>query len=287
MRNLLLFENFGNEELKPLTYYSFDVDDNLLYMTTKIHMEHLVDGKWVDEMVDTEKFAKIRSDSANWRYLTTHGGQGSFMEFRDWGKNGNLTFLKDFQFAVLNKRFAPSWNKFIECLVNGHIFSIITSRGHAPESIRLAIYWLLYEYGIDNFRNLPLKGVDKHESLEDQMIQNLLSYHELFGSEPDDVIAQYINLCPIYTITSPYFINNFGEYPAEKAKKIALRDFNNVVKGYAKDMGVEAEYGFSDDDPKFVKAAVEEFMELSKKNKNLKYSVFDTGGDRKIKRIKF
>lgn len=283
MKNLLLFEQFGNEDLKKLTYYSFDVDDNLLYMPTKIHMEHLVDGEWIEEPVSTEKFAVIRNDKTNWRYLE---GEGSFVEFRDWGKNGKNTFLKDFKYAVKNKLFAPSWAKFIECLVNGNIFSIITSRGHEPESIRMAIYWLIYDYGLNNFRNLPLKGVDKYESLEDQMIQNLLKYHELFGSEPDDVIAQYIQMCPVYTITSPYFKEVYGNYPPEEAKRIALRDFNRIVKGYADDMGIKAEYGFSDDDPKFVKAAADEFLELSQKNKNLKYSVFDTG-ERKLKKFKF
>lgn len=286
MKNLQLYEEFGHEDLKNLTYFSFDVDDNLLYMPTRIHMEHLVDGEWVEETVDTDEFVTVRNDVANWRYLTTHDGEGSFVEFRDWGKNGNRTFLNDFKHAVLNKRFAPSWAKFIECLVNGHIFSIITSRGHSPDNVRIAILWLIYQHGLNNFKNLPLKGVDKTESLEDQMIENLLKYHEIFGSEPDDIIMQYIQLCPIYTISSPDFKAHYGTHSAEEAKKIALRDFNRIVKGYADDMGVEAEYGFSDDDPKFVKAAAEEFLELSQKNKNLKYSVFDTGGDRKIKKIK-
>jgi hypothetical protein len=286
MKNLMLFEEFGNEELKNLTYFSFDVDDNLLYMPTKIHMEHLVDGEWIEEPVDTEKFVTVRNDKANWRYLASHDGEGSFVEFRDWSEDGDKTFLNDFKYAVLHKRFAPSWAKFIECLVNGHIFSIITSRGHAPDNIRIAIYWLIYQYGLNNFKNLPLKGVDKIESLEDQMIQNLLKYHELFGSEPDDVIMQYIQMCPIYTISSPYFMATYGKYPPEEAKRVALRDFNKVVKRYADDMGVKAEYGFSDDDPKFIKAAIEEFLELSQKNKNLKYTVFDTGGDRKIKKVK-
>ncbi len=97
----MLFEEFGNEELKTLKYFSFDVDDNLLYMPTKIHMEHLVDGEWIEEPVDTDKFVAVRNDKDNWRYLS---GDGSFVEFRDWGEDGDNTFFNDFKFAVLNKR---------------------------------------------------------------------------------------------------------------------------------------------------------------------------------------
>ena len=139
------------------------------------------------------------------------------------------------------------------------------------------------------------------------MINNLLNYHELFGTEPEYVIDEYLDLCPIYTISSPYFKKNFGmgllgttkltedeikagKYSvvgeiADVSKKIALRDFNEIVEGYASKLGLRAKYGFSDDDPKFVKAAAEEFMELKDKHKNIDYSVFDTGGDKKIKKF--
>lgn len=282
MKHLKLFEYFKNrDDYRPkLIYSSFDIDDNLLFMNTKIYMEHNVDGEWITEPVDTEKFAQIRSDKS-WRYKP--GGE-SFVEFRDWGPKGDDTFLIDFKDAVQTKKFGPSWNNFIECLVNGNLFSIVTSRGHSPKNVRRAIYWLIYEYGLDNFMKFPIQNVDKSNSVEDQMLTNLLKFHQLFGSEPDQVIDQYIELCPIYTIQSPYFKKKFPGLNPEDAKKAALRDFNMVVKQYAKKLGVEAELGFSDDDPKFVKAAADEFTELGKDNTNIKYSVFDTGGDKKMKK---
>ena len=304
MIHIKLFEEYDFEDEKSgdiLRYHSFDIYDSLLYMETKIHMEHLVNGEWIEESVDTETFAKIRSDK-NWKY-----SKYPFVEFEDWGPRGDDTFLYDFKNTVKNKEFGPSWSKFIECLVNGNIFSIITSRGHHPKNIRKAIEWLIYEYGLDNFKNLPIKNVDKSESFEDQMIKNLLNYHELFGTSPDYVIDEYLELCPIYTISSPYFKKNFGmglfgftklteeeiksanyvmsSEIADVSKKIALRDFNAVVKEYADKLGVRAKYGFSDDDPKFVKAAADEFLNLKDKNTNIDYSVFDTGGDKKIKKF--
>jgi len=281
MKHLKIFEKFVEKDDKKLVYYSFDIDDNLLFMDTKIKLEHLVDGEWIDEFVDTAKFAVVRTDP-NWRYK---GGDESFEEFRDWGPKGKNTFLFDFKKAVIDEKFGPSWNKFIECLVNGNIFSIITSRGHEPNNVRRAFYWLIYTYGLDNFKDLPIQNVDKSRPFDDQMIENLLKYHELFGSEPDQVIDSYIELCPVYTISSVYCKRKFGhDVSMEDAKKMSLRDFNQMVKGFADDLGVVAEYGFSDDDPRFVKAAAEEFMELKDKNKNINYSVFDTGGDKKVKK---
>jgi len=285
MKNISKFSTFiyeNYEDNQDLIYYSFDIDDNLLHMPTRIHMEHLVDGKWITEIIDTEYFAKIRNDKINWRYKPD---EESFMEFRDFGKDGDDTFLKGFKYAVIKKDFGPSWNKFIECLVNGNIFSIITSRGHSPENIKRAIEWLIYEYGLDKFKNLNIKNVNKFESFEDQMIQNLLKYHELFGTSPDYVIDEYLDACPIYPISSIYFKNKFGKMTADDAKKTSLKDFNDIVKKYARILGVKAKYGFSDDDPKFVKAAVDQFRELKKRNKGIKYSVYDTG-NRKINKFK-
>lgn len=279
MKYLKLFEKFDSQDddgtKKPLLYFSFDIDDNLLYMPTKIHMEHLVDGNWIEEPVDTEKFAIVRKDKDNWRYSP---GDESFVEFRDWGPRGDDTFSHDFKEAIYDGKFGPSWVKFIECLVNGNIFSIVTSRGHSPKNVRRAIEWLIYEYGLNKFKNMNIKNVDKMEDFEEQMINNLLEYHELFGTNPDYVIDQYLELCPIYTISSPEFKERFPGLTAEQSKKAALRDFNQVVNEYANILGVKAKLGFSDDDPAFVKAAADEFKGFEDIYKNIDYSVFDTGG---------
>jgi len=280
MKHLKLFEYFEkrNEEeesKRDLLYFSFDIDDNLLHMPTRIHMEHLVDGEWVVEPVDTDKFAIVRKDKENWRYGP---GDESFVEFRDWGPRGKDTFMHDFKKAVYDGKFGPSWKKFIECLVNGNIFSIITSRGHSPINVRRAIEWLIYEYGLNKFKKLNIKNVDNQEDFEEQMTNNLLEYHELFGTDPDYVIDQYLDLCPIYTISSPEFKERFPGLSAEESKKVALRDFNKIVHEYANILGVTAKLGFSDDDPAFVKAAADEFSKLRDDFKNVDYSVFDTGG---------
>lgn len=267
------YTDFVNEMFdgKALTFYTFDCDDNLLYFQTVIHMDHLVGGQWVPEDVSTEKFAEVRSEK-DWRTNTE-----AFVEFRDWGPRGKDTFLSDFKAAVMGKKFGPSWSSFIECLVNGYIFSIITSRGHAPDNVRRAFEWLIYEHGLDSFRGLPLKGVDRDRSLTDQMVDNLLSYHELYGSKPEGVVDEYLDHCPIYTVTSKEFSSQFGEMTVEEAKKAALHDFTGKVSAWARKIGARAKVGFSDDDPRFVKAAIDTFLDMTPVHGDIDFTVFDTG----------
>ena len=266
---------------KIFKYYSFDIDDNLLYTNTKIIMEHLVNNEWIDEEVNTDMFSKIRG-TEGWRYKA---GDESFSNFRDYGHLKDDSFITTFKDAVINKKFAPSWTKFIECLINGNIFSIITSRGHSPKNIRKALYWLIYEYGLEKFKDLKLENVDNNIDFKTQMINNLLKYHKIFGTKSYQVIDYYIELCPIYTVSSDYFIKKYGIMTVEESKKIALQNFNELVNKYANELGINVEYGFSDDDPKFVKAAMDQFLELRLSTTNVTYSVFDTGGDRKVKKV--
>lgn len=270
----------NTENNKKFKYYSFDIDDNLLYTDTKIIMEHLVNNEWLDEEVGTQKFAEVRN-AEGWRYKP---GQLSFENFRDWGHLKDEAFIITFKDAIINKKFGPSWTIFLECLINGNIFSIVTSRGHSSKNIRKALYWLIYEYGLNNFKDLPIKNVNLDEDFKSQMIDNLLKFHKLFETESHQVIDYYIDMCPIYTISSDEFSEKFGIMPADDAKKIALQDFNELVNSYATKLNITVEYGFSDDDPKFVKAAMDQFLELKLSTKNVTYSVYDTS-NKTIKKV--
>ena len=91
---------------RHLLYYAFDWDDNILNMTTVIHMEHLIDGEWLPEDVSTSKFAEVRSDKDNWRILGNDPEQ-AFSEFRDNGPRGQVAFLEDVKDSISNKKFGP------------------------------------------------------------------------------------------------------------------------------------------------------------------------------------
>jgi len=247
MRHILKLENYENLE-KTIFYYSFDWDDNILYMPTKIHMEQLVDGEWVHTPVSTSRFAEVRTDSQNWRILEGSPDK-AFAEFRDTGPRGINAFLMDVKKAVSDGKFGPAWNDFVECLTNGSLFSIITARGHEPEGMILGI-----EYILDNVLT---------EDQQFTMYNNLLKFAYLYGKEKDypripkgvfsqsKLVQDYLENCEFIGVSAP----SRGGSPAnpEKAKEDALMKFKEKIDRFARGMGLKATIGFSDDDLKNVK----------------------------------
>ena len=233
-------------ESKTLLYYAFDWDDNILNMTTVIHMEHLIDGEWIPEDVSTSKFAEVRGDKENWRIL---GGNPelAFSEFRDNGPRGVDAFLEDVKESISNGRFAPAWPKFIKCLTNGAIFAIITARGHEPEGMRKGI-----EYIIDEILD---------DTQKEDMYRHLLKFANLFNVPDVDsiprilrgvvseniLVKEYLDLCHLVGVSAP----SRGGSPAnpEASKEEALIDFIRDANMYASRIGYTAKVGFSDDDP--------------------------------------
>ena len=121
------FESFLLEKSNSnyLLYYAFDWDDNILNMTTPIHMEKLINGQWVQIDVSTAEFSEIRNDKENWRIPSDL----AFSEFRDNGPRGENAFLEDVKSSISMNKFGPAWNDFIKCLSNGCLFAKIKVRG--------------------------------------------------------------------------------------------------------------------------------------------------------------
>jgi hypothetical protein len=237
------FDHFISEsrESDYLLYYAFDWDDNILNMPTKIHMEHLVDGEWVPTSVSTADFANFRNDKENWRV----DYNVAFVDFRDQGERGDKAFLEDAKTAISQGKLGPAWDDFIECLSNGSIFAIITARGHEAPAMRMGIEWI-----IDNILT--------EEQLY-QMYNQLMKYSYFFGDtnvenerilrgqpSKNSLISSYLDSCEYVGVSSP----SRGGSPAnpEKAKEDALLDFKAKVNDYAKNVGISAKIGFSDDD---------------------------------------
>jgi len=247
MRHILKLEKYENHE-KVIFYYSFDFDDNILYMPTKIHMEKLVDGEWVHTPVSTSRFAEVRNDSQNWRILEGNPDK-AFAEFRDNGPRGVTAFLQDVKKAVSDGKFGPAWYDFVECLTNGSLFSIITARGHEPEGMILGI-----EYIIDEVLTQEQQFL---------MYNNLLKFTYLYGKEKDypripkglmsksKLVQDYIENCDFVGVSAP----SRGGSPSnpEVAKEKALLSFKEKIDRFASGAGLKATIGFSDDDAKNVK----------------------------------
>jgi hypothetical protein len=240
-----------------LLYYSFDFDDNILHMPTKILMDKKLNGEWIPVEVSTTKFAEVRS-LEDYRIRNNDPNQ-AFSEFRDTGKRGDKAFIIDVTESINNKNYGPVWNDFIECVTNGSLFSIITARGHESPTIRKGVEWIL---------NNCLSDDQKQD-----MYSNLLKFKYLFkdGDNIDEfdrilkdkkltdnrLVKKYLDNCDFVGISAPSL--GYDASNPEKAKEIALLKFKNKVNNFAGSIGWKAKIGFSDDDIKNVKHVEELF----------------------------
>lgn len=287
--NILKYNSFlieGDNSGHELSYYSFDWDDNILHMPTVIHMDKLINGKWIPTDVSTAEFAQVRNDKENYRLINDDPVE-AFSEFRDNGPRGSEAFLIDVKAAISQGDFGPSWESFINCLKEGAIFSIITARGHEPNTMRHTV-----EYIIDN-------NLSEDDSY--MMYNNCLKHSYFFTSEEFDripkgpvsknpLISNYLDSCDFYGVSSQSFAKEFGEASAsnpEHAKQLALEKFIEKCNNFGKKVGAKSvSVGFSDDDPKNVEHVRKFFKEKSalenEFDHKLKLSLYKTT-DRNIK----
>jgi hypothetical protein len=272
-----------SKDSELLLYYAFDWDDNLLFMTTKIIV---LNDKGEEVGISTEEFAEYRGKIGK-EDFTLNGEtivgfptddkgsiDPSFRNFRD--ENDPLIFKKDTIESVESGKFGPAWEDFIECLIHGSLFTIITARGHEDEAIRGGIEWILDEY---------LSDEQKQE-----MYNHLLMYKYHAGEETNhprivegqfsknEVVSNYLDLCGYVGVASP----SRGGTPAnpEKAKREELIKFKDKVNKLAHNLGKKAAIGFSDDDPGNVDNIQGLFDEISHERfpNIVKYVVKDTHG---------
>lgn len=242
------FNRFISESKEDhLLYYAFDWDDNILNMPTVIHMEKKEGDNWIPVDVSTSEFAVIRGND-NYRILNNDVSQ-AFSEFRDQGKRKDMSFTYDVKRAIELGSYGPVWDDFIECLVNGSLFAIITARGHEPPTIRKGIEWI-----IDN-----ILTDDELYS----MYSNLIKFHYLFSGDDNfdrilkgepsknGLVKKYLDNCYFIGVSAPS-MGASAENP-EQAKKESLLYFKERINRLAGKIGKKAMIGFSDDDLKNVK----------------------------------
>lgn len=231
-----------------LKYYAFDWDDNILYMPTKILLEKFENGDWIDmPPVSTYEFAEIRSkiDSVNIR-LKNGNPDDAFCEFKDYGERGDMAFSMDTSISIANKNFGPSWEDFIECLISGSLFAIITARGHESHSIRKGV-----EYIIDNYLSyddLTIMYANLHKYI--YLFRSKGEFRRILEGTPSNnkLISLYLDNCEFVGVSAPSRTGT-AENP-EEAKELALMDFMRKINNFVDKIGYKAKLGFSEDDPK-------------------------------------
>jgi hypothetical protein len=131
------------------SFYFFDFDDNVAFLSTPIFLFER--GTKRELKVSSGEYAKIhRSIGEPGAYenyeLIDHDQTGSFRSFRDRDMNAldrllgrKQMFVQDLA-AVLGfpdvQWKGPSWSCFYHAALNKRPMSVITARGHAPETIR-------------------------------------------------------------------------------------------------------------------------------------------------------
>jgi hypothetical protein len=269
-----LIEGFKGEGSPDMKYYAFDWDDNIVHMPTKIILK-TEDG---DEIgMSTDDFAEYRSEIGKkpFKYkgeIVVGFADNPFRNFRTEGD-------KDFLIDAMRAKLGPAFNDFKEAINNGSIFSIITARGHNPNTLKQAVY----NYIIDGFH-----GISK-----DQLVKNLKKYRTFVDEDDmsdDELIKSYLELCKFHPVS---FGDEQGATNPEEAKVRAMEEFVSYIKAMAGVLHKKAyiknkisnEFvpeqpviGFSDDDIKNVEVMSKHF-----KNKpdNIVKTYSTAGGTKK------
>lgn len=269
-----LIEGFKGEGSPDMKYYAFDWDDNIVHMPTKIILK-TNDGDEVG--MSTDDFAEYRSEIGKKPFEYNGNTIVGFAEepFRNFRTKGDKDFLID----SMRAKLGPAFNDFKEAINNGSIFSIITARGHNPNTLKQAVY----NYIISGFH-----GIDKN-----QLIKNLKKYRTFVDEDDmsdDELIKSYLELCKFHPVS---FGDEAGAVNPEEAKVRAMEEFVSYIKAMAGVLHKKAyiknkisnEFvpeqpviGFSDDDIKNV-----EVMRKHFKNKpdNIVKTYSTAGGTKK------
>lgn len=153
------FEPDRNHELGGRSFYFFDFDDNVSFLPTEMYLFHKETGR--ETKIGTGEYAKYsnligKSGLFKDYTLDLCDKNGSFRRFRDQESNWfqRLFFRKEEAFVQDIKRAVkrpeelwkgPSWNCFYHAVFNQRPISIITARGHEPETIKKGISVLVKE----------------------------------------------------------------------------------------------------------------------------------------------
>ncbi len=169
------------------SFYFFDLDDNVFFLTTPIYIYQ----KHSDEKHTAGR--EVALSSREWalhhheigktglyeNYFIDPTDGGSFRRFRDVKQDGKLSDLQPFledlitslQISDLEWK-GPSWQTFFHATFNYRPTSIITARGHSPETIKAGIDLLVKEGHLPNSPNYLSIYPVSNPSVQNELSQN-------------------------------------------------------------------------------------------------------------------
>jgi len=253
-------ENDRNHELGGRSFYFFDFDDNVAYLSTPIIVFHKTTGE--EKHISSNEFAQNskyigRLGVYKDYFLSFDDERGSFRNFRDksFGLLDKIIrkkqiFLQDFAKALSGPELlwkAPSWQYFYYAIYNRRPISIITARGHDKLTIQDGMK-LLKAHGhipyLPNFLNIyPVSNYQTRIELGDKSLQ----------------------------ATVP------------QLKRVAIRkSVEEAIETYGHNP--HHRFGMSDDDPSNIEMITEEMKALKQDYPEMSFFVIQTFSDKIEKR---
>jgi hypothetical protein len=239
------------------SFYFFDFDENIAFLATPSFLFHRETRQEV-QLSSREFLAHVNQLGKTGPYkdyeIDLDAEAGTFRCFRDrdigWLEKifgCKQKFLHDVAAALGQPEVhwkGPSWDYFYHAVFNSRPISLITARGHHPETIKAGIRIMVKE------KHLP--------------------------NEP--------NYLGVYPVSHPEVLTQLGgvegEIPMLKRKALR-RSVEDAMKIYGNNP--HHRFGMSDDDPKNLKWIMDEMKELKKQYPSNSFFVIETTHGRCVK----
>jgi predicted enzyme related to lactoylglutathione lyase len=232
-----------------LSFYFFDIDDNLLFLPTQLYLWNAESGK--ELAVGSGDFANIQNllgRSGKWHAWATRAE--TFRDFRDLpgARDEDQPFIKDLLAATAGPPTwqGPSWPLLVHAAQYKRPIAMVSARGHEPATIEAGL------------RKLVVQGL----------------------------LAAVPPILGLYTVTNPGVRARLGANdPAltiPSIKKLAIKD---AVKTALDKYGAAPphRFGMSDDDPNNVVLAISAMRDCKLKYPDKRFFVVNTNHDEYVK----
>lgn len=241
------------------SFYFFDFDDNIAFLTTPLILFHKKTG---DE---------LHVSSADWAlHHSTIGKSGLYEEFQiNWDdKTGTFRCFRDIHLEEVERQLGkkqpfvqdvlaalglpdtqwkgPSWDCFYHAVFNQRPISVITARGHSSDTLRAGIYEMV------KAGYLPLEP----------------NYLSLFA-------------CSNQQVRLSFGDQDFKMSTAELKQKAIRASVERAIEIYG--YSPHHRFGMSDDDPKNIQLITEEMTRLKSKYPEMSFFMIETHGGNFIK----
>lgn len=237
-----------------VSFYFFDFDDNIMFLTTRILILNTVTGE--PRPVSTGEFANIESllgKPGPWQDYAMFNG--SFRNFRDIPEDElepgqKQHFVSDVEAAVCadgDSWKAPAWDLFVHACDKQRPVSIVTARGHSPATLKAGV------------RVLVDQGLIPREP----------NYLSVFPVTNDDVRREQLD-DPDLVVTTPAL-----------KKRAIMQTVERALEQYGHEP--KHRFGMSDDDPKNVHLIISAMVECKKKYLDKRFFVINTHMGEKVK----